>query len=163
MAISLRPGASPVAGRTLPLVGIGGAVRLSPAMELGGEGVIGLGRLRVGDDDAPEPAELTLGYGGVILRYRLDAGASRGTTVGILLGAGTARLYSALVDAELGSENFFVVEPSLGYRFAFGSRLGGAAWGGYRLTPGAQPLPGMAADEYRGPVVSFSLSYVRDP
>lgn len=163
-SLELRPAASRIADRLLPLLGVAGGVHLSPWVELAGEAVVALRRVRVSPDDSPDRSELTLGYGGVSLRYHLSPGSSASSWSGALLvGAGTARVRSTLVGQDVGTDNFFVVEPNVSYQRYFRPNVAGAVSGAYRFTPGFDPLPGLEAGSLRGFVLSLSVRFVRHP
>lgn len=161
---SLRSGVSTAADRVVPLLGMGFGLRLSSSFQLGGEGLMGLRTIRVSAEDSPDRSELTLGYGGVSLIYRFasDPGIT-GLHGGVLLGAGTARIRSSLADAEVGTDNFGIMEPFLEYRLRLRSPLGAAIGVGYRFTPGSDSLPGVPAGELSGPVLSIGLQLMRNP
>lgn len=162
--VSVRPTASQVADHFMPLLGLGFALRLTPNVEIGGDGFFSLRSVRVSPDNSPDRSELALGYGGVFLRYGPGSeSGNRGWNAGILAGTGTARIESALVDAELDADNFFVIEPSLEYRLPLTPRIGVAAGLSYRLTGGADPLPGVEASAIQGPSLSVAIQFIRDP
>ncbi len=161
---SVRPVGSRVGEHVMPLVALGFALRVSSSLEIGGEGLLGLGRVRVSADDSPDRAELGLGYGGVSIRYGPGSGKGvSGLHGAVLLGAGTARVHSTLINAELDADNFFVVEPSLEYRIGIGRGLAAAAGVGYRFTPGAAALPRVPQGATSGPALSLVLHLVRNP
>ncbi len=162
--VSLRPTGSQVVDQFMPMLGLGMALRLSPSLEVGGEGFLGLRRVNVSPRGAAEQSELALGYGGLILRYgpERESGLD-GWRAGLLVGAGTARVRSRLANAELDVDNFFVLEPSLEYRRGLRSNLGVVAGAGYRTTLGADPLPGVDSEDIRGPTLHLGLNFVRDP
>lgn len=163
-SLALRSGASMVADRFMPLLGLEGGLRLSESVEATAEGVLALRRIRVSPDDSPDRVELTLGYGGVGIRYHPGSGSgSNGLSLGALLGAGTARVRSALVDQEIGTDNFFVVEPSAAYQWYVRGPLIASLAVGYRFTPGSDPLPSLPAGEIQGTVFSAALRLVRSP
>ncbi len=162
--VSLRPAGSQVADRFMPMLGLGMALRLSSSLEIGGEGFLGLRRVGVSPQNSPEQSELAMGYGGLALRYGPgDASGLDGWRAGFLLGAGTARVRSRLVGAELDVDNFFVMEPSLEYRRGLGTILGIVVGGGYRITLGADPLPGVDSGDIQSFTLHLGLNLVRDP
>jgi hypothetical protein len=163
-SLAVRPGASVIADRFVPLLGLEGGLRLSRSWEATAEGVLALRRIRVSPDDSPDRAELTLGYGGLGLRYHPGSGSgSNGLILGTLLGAGTARVSSALVNQEVGTDNFFVIEPSAAYQWYVRGPLIASIALGYRFTPGSDPLPSLPAGEIQGTVVSAAFRLVRNP
>lgn len=162
--LMLRSGATRAAEGTLPLVGVGAGLRLSPSVEFGGEALFGVRPLRVSPKDSPDRAELSLGYGGAQLRVTSSGGllVDR-VSAGVLLAAGTARVRSSLIGEEVGTDNFAILEPSLGLRWRLYPALAIGVEGGYRLTLGSDALPWIEAGSLQGPTMTFSLLLVRDP
>lgn len=162
--LSLRPGASWAADRLIPTLGLSGSLHLSPNWAVAGEGVLTLGRIRVSADDSPDRTDVSLSYGGLAVRYHLPPGiSSNGWSASLLLGAGTARVRSALVGQEVGTDNFFIIEPGLSYHRMFRPYLGASVAAGYRFTPGSDPLPGLEAGDLQGTVLSVGMSLIRNP
>lgn len=163
-AFSLRQGLTRAVGHTLPVLGLEGVLRLSPSFEAGGEGVLGLRRLPVSSGGSAGSAFVELGYGGLRLRHHTARQRSpQGWNVALLLGAGTARVLSALAETELGTDNFIVVEPSMAHSRSVGGSFVASLSAGYRFTPGADALPGVASGALRGAVASLELRLVMDP
>lgn len=163
-SLGLLPGVSSVTDRLVPVLGVSASLHLSPSLEVGGAGTMALRRVRVSPDDSPDRAELTLGYGGVLLRYHGPPGSgSNGWSAGVLLGGGTARVQSALVGQEVGTDNFFVVEPSISYRWYLRSALTASLTAGYRFTPGSDALPEVAAGQLQGLILQGGLRLLRHP
>lgn len=163
-ALSLRPAISHAAGKALSLLGVGAAIRVSPRMEVGGEGVFGFNQVRVSAFGSPDHLDLTLGYGGLHLRYHPDGleGAT-GWSGGLLVGAGAARVHSALANAEVGSDNFAVIEASLSHLWRLGRGFRGGVAGAYRVVAALDPLPGMEDEGLSGLSLSLVLYLARDP
>ncbi len=163
-AFSARSGVTWLSGRPLPTAAIAGTLRLSSTVELGGEGVFGLGAIRLSPEVSPDRSELRTGYGGVVLRWR-PAGDVPGVRWGggLLVGAGAARIQSPLADAEIFTENYFLVEPRVGLLLRQDRSVRPHAEAAYRIVLGADPLPGIRVTELRGPSLSVGVQYVRDP
>jgi hypothetical protein len=164
-ALSLRPTLSHAAGEALSLLAIGAAIRVSPRVELGGEGVFGLNRVRVSPSGSPDHLDLTLGYGGLHLRYHAGGPAApSGWSGGLLVGAGTGRVHSALANAEVGTENFAVLETSISHMWHIRHGIRGGISGAYRVVAALDPLPGMEEGEGLGGLsLSLVLHLLRDP
>lgn len=163
-AVSLRAGVTWVSRRSLPILGLGGTLRLSPSVELGGEAVLGLGAVELPPEASPEGFEMENSYGGAVLRWR-PAGDAAGLRWGwgMLLGAGSARIRSRRTEGPLVSENYFLVEPRVDLLARQDRALRFMAEVGYRIPLDADPLPGIQPSELRGPSVSVAVQYVRDP
>jgi hypothetical protein len=162
--LSIRPTVSTAADRYVPILGLGFGLRLSPGLQVGGEGLMVLRGVRVSRDDSPDRTDLRFGYGGLSIRLRPVASPDlAGWHAGLLLGAGTARIRSSLVGAEVGTENFGVVEPILEYRIGVRENIAISLAGGYRFTPGFDPLPGVEAGKLSGTTLSLVMHLVRDP
>ncbi|TVR60478.1 MAG: hypothetical protein EA422_14015 [Gemmatimonadales bacterium] len=161
---SLRGTALEVAGHVVPMAGLGFGIRISPAMELAGEGSFALRAVPISPRAPSDRSELTLGYGGVVVRYggRGDGGHS-GVHAHLLAGAGTSRLRSPLVDAELNADNFYLLEAGMDYRFSLGAVPALAVGGGYRFSSATTELPTVRSGPMKGPFVSLSLLMLRAP
>jgi len=163
-AIWVRPALSTAVNSTLPLLGLGAALRLSSRFELGGEGVMGLQHVEVSPATSPDRSELSFGYAGVHIRVFATSESLEDRLSGnLLVGAGTARIRSTLVGTEVATDNFAVFEPSLSYRFRGPRGVQGAVGAGYRFTLGSDPLPGVESGAIQGAVVSLAVILGRDP
>ncbi len=162
--VGLRTTAMVVADHLVPMVGLGLGIRLSPHLELMGEGSVGLRDVPVSSAEAQTLSDLALGYGGLLLRYGpTSGGTEEGFNTHILLGAGTSRLRSPLVAAELNSDNFRILETGLEYRLSLPRSWIVAVGGGYRFTSATTELPAVEAGPMRGPYASLSLLLLRRP
>lgn len=161
---SLRATALEVADQVIPMAGLGFGIRISSLWEVAGEGSFAMRAVPVSPRGTPDRSELTLGYGGLVLRYGggTDSGQS-GAHAHILVGAGTSRLRSLLVDAELNTDNFNVFETGVDYRFPLGRATALAVGAGYRFTSATTELPTVRSGPMKGPFASFSLSLLRAP
>ena len=103
-AISVRSGVTWLSNQPLPIAAVTGTLRFSTRLEIGGEGIIGLGAIRLSPEGSPDRSELETGYGGVLVRWR-PAGDVPGLrwAGGLLIGAGSARIQSPLADATIVS------------------------------------------------------------
>jgi hypothetical protein len=157
-------GLGTVKGRIGPQAGGRVAIDLLPWLRAGGEGMVILDGPRVSPGDAPDDSELRLGYGGVLLevgRRRLE-GADP-WSLGLLLGAGMARIRSPTLGSELDSQNFFLLEPSLARRIRLRGPVLVEGRMAYRLPLNAQPMVGVRPGDLRGGSVRLTLSLVRSP
>jgi hypothetical protein len=163
-AIEVRAGATWVGQHTIPTLALGGLLRLSPHVEVGAEALISLRRARLHRDGSPGSEELAIGQAGAVLRWRPagDLGGFRWAG-SIALGAGNARIQSSMVNETLTSENFIVFEPRVHLLARQDSQVRLSLDGGYRMTAGAAPLPGLPATALRGPTLSATIQVVRDP
>jgi hypothetical protein len=151
-------------GRPLPMYAVAGTLRLTPTLELGGEGVSGLRPVRLSGGGPDDASELTFGYGGVLIRWR-PAGDLPGVRVGgsLLAGAGTARVRSIPPGGTSVSENHFVLEPRVNASLRPHDRFRVFAAAGYRVTFGAGALPGVGVSDLRGPTVILGAQLVVGP
>jgi hypothetical protein len=137
-----------------------GTLRLSPTLELGGEGVVGLRSVRLAGGES----ELTFGYGGALLRWR-PAGDLPGLRVGggLLAGAGTARVRSLAGGGPSTSENHYVLEPRVNASLRVHDRVRTFAALGYRIVFGTGTLPGVGITDLRGPILSVGAQLIVGP
>jgi len=163
-ALSARSGVTWIGSQGVPILALAGVVRLSQHLELGGEGVLLVRSVRVSPEGSPDASELRSGYGGLILRWK-PAGNLPGARWGgsLLLGSGTARVRSRLVEADLASQNFLFLEPSVHLLLRQDRTVRLSADAGYRITFGADSLPGLGPGEFRAPMLSLTVQVVRDP
>ncbi len=162
--LSIRSGVTWLSNRSLPIVALAGTLRFSTTLEVGGEGVLGLGAIRLSPEGSPDESELATGYGGMLVRWR-PAGDIAGLHWGgsLLVGAGATSIQSPLASATIVSENHFLIEPRFSLLVRQDHPVRFSAQGAYRIVLGADPLPGIQVTELRGPTVSLAAQYVRDP
>ncbi len=161
---SLHLGAMRAADRTLPMVALAGAFRFSPRFEMGGGGVFSPTPVRISPQGSSDRSELSLGYGGLLLRYGAPPTGERwGVRPALLLGAGRARVTSPLIDADIASENFLLFEPSVELHLPRAPRLRPVLNLGYRMVLGAEGLPRVEASGLRGATLALSFNMVRNP
>ena len=100
---------------------------------------------------------LRMGYGGLVFRYwkPLDLGVT--ASGGMLLGAGHARVRDRLQGTELGSDNFFVLEPTLSLAHPLLSWLHIEGTLGYRKALDVEDLPTVSAADLSSFTGALSL------
>lgn len=162
--LSARTGVTWLGSRILPIGALAATLRLSERLEVGGEAVIGLTAIRLSPTGSPDRSELTTGYGGLLLRWR-PAGDAPGIRWGgsLQLGAGTARIRSPLSRAAIVTENYLLLEPRIGALLQQDRRIRFSGQAGYRITTGANGLPGIRVSELRGPSFTLGAQLVFDP
>jgi len=163
-ALEARPGVTWVGRHAIPTLALGGLLRLSHHVEVGAEALISLRPARLHRDGSPGSEELAIGQAGAVLRWRPagDLGGIRWAG-SIALGAGNARIQSSMVNETITSENFIVFEPRAHVLARQDSSVRLSLDGGYRMTVGAAPLPGLSTTALRGPSLSATVQVVRDP
>jgi hypothetical protein len=181
LALPLRGSAQAPEPRSLPSLGPEGRVGANVALGLGattlrGQGVtVLLGeahlqispRVRVGLQaagltdgvrtsplDSPDRSEVHLAYGGI--RGEVDTGW-RELRAGIVLAGATARLKSPLLEREVATRNFLLLEPQIRRTLLQWRGVSGDVQASYRIPLGAPSLPGVQLGDLRGPVVVLSL------
>lgn len=134
MGLSVGPGLS-----------IGGAARLLP-------GPVAVGRVVL------QEVELEVGYGGLLLQLRRPAWSDRGAWIlRALVGAGNADVLEQSTSLRLDSDNFLVVEPSVGVELALLGPLWAGASISYRFVSGVEDLRGVGASDLRSPSLALRL------
>ena len=162
--VRVSPSLGVVRGSGVPYIRATAALHVSPWLSLGGEAAIPLGEVRTTAGSSPDRSELRLRFGGVRLAMsRPGLGEGDPWAVSLLLGTGTARVFSSLLDTDLGSDNFLVVEPSLERRLTDLGPLQIGASAGYRIPLGADPLPGVRPAQLRGASFTLSAALRKDP
>lgn len=127
-------------GDAAVLLDLSAGLEVTPHWTVGGAGHLLLGRIGLGEVDFRE-LDLELGYGGLVAR-REGPGPFRDTRWygSLLVGAGNADLEDAATGFSVDSDNFFVVEPSVGVTRDLLGRVGGALGVSYRWVTGADGL-----------------------
>jgi hypothetical protein len=151
-------------GRPLPMYSVAGSLRLTPTVELGGEGVVGFRAVPLAGGILGEESELTFGYGGILLRWQ-PAGDLPGVRIGgsLLAGAGTARVRLVPAGGTEASENHFILEPRVVASIRQRDRFRVFAAAGYRIAFGAGTLPGVPLSDLRGPTLGVGGQVVVGP
>ena len=102
--------------------------------------------------------ELGLGYGGVVVGYRLPLGEGPWWIgANALLGAGNAEVLDPIVGNEIGSDNFFVGEPEVSLGLQLHSHLNASVGAGYRFLAGVGDLAGLRARDLRALTGTLAL------
>jgi hypothetical protein len=158
--VSAGGGATLLAGSPLGLASARVQLQLSPSVRIGAEGVVSMGGVRTSPDTSPDRSEVRLGYGGLRTDIRPRGGSWSGS---LLLAAAVARVRSPLLQADLASRNFLLVEP--GVHRSFGHlgplRLGASATA--RLPLGSPSLPGIRSGDLFGGTLGLNLEWIRAP
>lgn len=158
--VSVGGGATRVAGSTLALVSARIQLQLSPSVRLGAEGVASVGGVRTSPDTSPDRSELRLGYGGIRAEVQRPGGPWSGS---LLLAAAVARVRSPLLQADLASRNFLLVEPGLQRSLGHLGPLRVRASASARLPLGSPSLPGVRSGDLFGGTFGLNLEWIRAP
>jgi hypothetical protein len=153
-------GATSLGGQAVGMARLGVYLELTPRYRVGSEGTLGMGGVRTSPDDAPDRSEVHLGYGGIRFEARPWSGSF---TVGLLAGAGVARVESPLLGANLDTRNFFLLEPSLRWEPATGWRIRPGAGVSGRIPIGNPTLVGVGTRDLAGITLELSLQVARAP
>jgi len=158
--VSVGAGTTVVAGAALGLASARIQLQLSPSVRLGAEGISSLGGVRTSPDTSPDRSELRLGYGGVRADVNPAGSAWSGS---LLLAAAVARVRSPLLQADLASRNFLLVEPGLQRSLGSLGPLRLRASASARLPLGSPSLPGVRSGDLRGATLGLNLEWIRAP
>jgi len=131
------------------------------ALSVGGAGWILLDPVEIGGETPGSDLELRVSYGGIRVRADRATQGPVGVWIGVLAGAGNAKLGLPVVETEIAADNFGVLEPELGVRMLLGNRLSLQASLGFRIVFGAENLPGLSPSDLRG--MTFTASLVGGP
>ncbi|TVP57431.1 MAG: hypothetical protein EA351_05880 [Gemmatimonadales bacterium] len=162
--VRLAPSIGAVRGSGMPFLRATAAIHVSPWLSFGGEAAVPMGEVRTTAETSPDRSELTLRYGGIRVGVRRPSlGEADPWALSFLLGTGTARVTSSLLNTELGADNFLIFEPAVERRVSTVGpvELRGAA--AYRIPIGAEPLPGVRPSQLRGVSITLSLSLRKNP
>ncbi len=159
-SVALGTGITGLRGREVGIVSADAHLQLTPAIRVGLQGV----RLSQGvlatSTDSPDQSRVRLAYAGA--RGEVDTGWE-GFHAGILLAGATARLKSSLLDQEIATRNFLMVEPQVRRTLLRVRGISAEAQAGYRIPLGAPSLPGVATADLRGPMLSVTGRWHRAP
>lgn len=164
--LRLAPSVGAVHGSVAGLLRASAHLHLSDRLSVGGEAVLSLTRIRTTPPTSPDRSELSIRYGGIVVSLsRRGASTPDPWRVSLLLGTGTARVRSSLLDTEIGTDNFLIAEPTierdLGPLGPTPLNVGlRASW---RLPLGVESLPGVTPSDLRGFSLGISLGLRRDP
>lgn len=143
---------------------LGGSARLDVGgpFTFGGGGWVLNGAVDTASDGEPGSGlRLRMSYGGLLTGTELaELGPLRGFAR-LLVGAGNAKVQLPVVETEIASDNFLVLEPSVGASLGLGASMGVVGEMSYRWTMGVEDLPGVAGKEIRG--LSLTLGWVLGP
>lgn len=148
--------ASEVSNRASVLAGAEVGLTLGDRIHLGGAGHTLLGNVELPRSGAT-PLDLSMGYGGVVARYLLGGPDRWSFGAGLLAGGGTARVRDPVSGAELGSDNFVVLEPRLEGGYDLHPFLRATLSLRFRAAMGVNDLPGVDSSQIRGFGAAISL------
>jgi hypothetical protein len=150
-------GATRVHGETRALVDLALGLAISPSLSVGGAGHLAPGSADLGEI-AFQEVELQWGYGGIFVRMEhpgpTDGSAWHGQ---ILLGAGNGDVEDRTTGLLLDSDNFFVVQPSVGLSRSIRRRFAGSLTLGYRWIAGLEDLRGVRTGDLRAASLHLGL------
>jgi hypothetical protein len=162
--IEVSPRLSRVHGQTSPIVQVAALLGFSSGWRAGGAGFFSLERINLGIPAPLEDLELHLGYGGLVLershRVRGGAGGNVGGanfTTRLLLGGGNAEVRDAATAARLRSDNFFVLEPALGFEASLTDWASLGLVAAYRIVIGVDGLLDIDEKNLRGGSIGLSV------
>ncbi len=165
-AVSLRAGATWVDGGPTPIGSLSATLRLSRQFEVGGEAAMTLRPTLLDSEESSDAPELSLGYGGLLLRWTSEEGTPSPSfrwRAGLLLGAGSARLESVVLDHEVASENFLFAEPEIALLLSQDRNIRLSIEGRYRLASATARLSELGPQGVRGASLTLGVQFVHDP
>ncbi len=124
---------------------------------VGGGGLVLLKEVDLEGTEAGTGFSLDLGYGGIFCRFWQPLSPRLTGEVGLILGAGHGEVSDRLSGAELGSDNFVIVEPEVSLFFTLFPSVHVGASGGYRLAWGVEDLPRVSQDDLRAVTATISV------
>lgn len=143
------------------LVGASARFDLGGPFSFGGSGWLLTDPVEVSTGDAGSGLRLKVAYGGVLAGWDVAERSGARGTVRVLVGAGNAKVVLPVVETEIASDNFLVVEPSLAAVLTLKPWVGLLGEVAYRWSVGVEDLPGVAGDQVRG--ISASLGVAIGP
>ena len=126
-------------------------------LAIGGAGYALLRDVELVGTEAGIGFDLGMGYGGLYFAYWKPISQRFMGQVGLLAGAGHAEVRDRLVGQEVGSDNFFVLEPDLSVFFEVHPRIRFGTSFGYRSAHGVDNLPTVSAEDLRSATATLSL------
>ena len=138
----LRDGTEVMAGGELLLTRAG-------SLSIGASGWFLLTDHPILGDIAETDLDLRVAYGGLVVRQRALEGPTS-VSVGLLLGAGNARISLVAVETEIAADNFGIIEPEVVLERSLTARLGVQARFGRRWVYGVEDLPQVAPSQLAG-------------
>jgi hypothetical protein len=139
-----------VAGEATWLVGGRLGLILEDHIMLGGAGMLMVESVDVAGLSAETSFDLEMGYAGLLAGFTFGITDRFSGSLAATIGGGNARVYVPIPKAELGSRNFFLLEPEISVRATLYRQLLAGITLGYRLTQGVSDLPGVAPDDLEG-------------
>jgi hypothetical protein len=124
---------------------------------VGGGGFALLEAVELGTSGSGSGFDLGMGYGGIQVRYRRSFLPSLAVETGALLGAGHAEVKEQIQGLEIGSDNFYVVEPEVSALYTIVPQIYLELAAGYRVVWGVEDLPRVSAQDLRAATASLSL------
>lgn len=153
--------ATRIAGRPRAAFGIWAGLRMDDRYFVSGGGVALLRSVPAGDSGADSGVELDVGYGGVMAGYVLWPAAPWSVSGRLLAGAGHATATNRLLAAEVGADNFLLLEPALSLRWHPTGVVGVSLGAAFRLSAGVDDLPGVDGGDLGGPSVYLGVQLGR--
>jgi hypothetical protein len=158
-------------GSTATLVAKAGTLADATRVHLGGWAglvfgdhlILGGGGFALTDDvelpgsDGGSGFGLGMGYGGVMLKVRHPVPWNLTGELGVLVGAGNARVRDILGGGELGSSNFFLLEPEIAVFRRLHSLFHVGVSIGYRKAWGIEDLPRVSEGDMNSFTGAISL------
>ena len=146
---------SSVDGEARAFFGGWAGLSLGDRVYLGGGGYAMSAPVDVAGSGPGTTLELGLGYGGVVVGYRMPLGEGPWWVgANALLGAGNAEIQDPIVGT---SDNFFVAEPEISLGLRLHSHLNASVGAGYRFVAGVGDLAGLRAQDLRALTGTLSL------
>jgi hypothetical protein len=143
-----------VAGANRAFIGGGIGLYFGERFAIGGAGLALTDNVELEGSESSTGFDLGMEYGGLTLQYWLPWTERLTWEAGLLAGAGHAQVRSLITGAEVGADNFGVMEPEI--RLSMTTlpwlQVGGSL--GYRFVWGVDDLPRVAVEDLR----SFSIS-----
>lgn len=128
-------------------------------LDVGIGGAVLAGKNQIPGDAAGSDLELGVGYAGIQLRHWGPGSGAVEWGVGLLVGAGNAKVSLKAVDTEIAADNFGVIEPDFGIQAPLARMLTVSARLGYRLAYGVEDLPEIGRDQLQGLTFSAGVSF----
>ena len=147
--------ATRLAGGTRSMVGVKAVVIFAGGLEIG---IVGI-KLLEAVDISTGPGnllELRPGYGGVTIAKRGLLGSPIGGS--LLIGAGNAEIRALPVGNQLGSDNFFVIEPEVTLSLPRWKVIRSSVGMGFRFVTGVDDLPTLSTSDLRGLTVTLTFA-----
>ncbi len=158
--IDVLAAATSIDGSAVLTVGGGALVGLGSRLWLGGAGSIS-GRVDH-TDPSGNRSSVGIGFGGLVVELEAVVWPSGSLSTSVLVGGGNADVTDSVVGAELGSDNFLVLQPIIRFRRTLRRSIAIGVDGGYRLAMGVQDLPGLDRGDLSSPTLGISIHATRE-